>query len=215
MIFVRSNLFSHRCAYSSMDLYFAVKSRITILLLIGTILTSMVLSVVTTNPVQAETGKGKDIFKVILTIFGIDKSRGDVVAIVAVNNGEASKVKFLDINAFLAPSNLTTLSPSTINPAAGSDIIEYVATFPNVTVDAGEEYKACVLPVKDLELTCKIGNNSPASRPEFVDLSLNATGGIEQVTIEEGDSEDDAEGDDEDGGGDGDDEISPSVPSTG
>jgi hypothetical protein len=215
MIFVRSNLFSHKCAYSSMDLYFAVKSRITILLLIGTILTSMVLSVVTTNPVQAETGKGKDIFKVILTIFGVDKSRGDVVAIVAVNNGEASKVKFLEINAFLAPSNLTTLSPSTINPAAGSDIIEYVATFPNVTVDAGEEYKACVLPVKDLELTCKIGNNSPASRPEFVDLPLNATGGIEQVTIEEGDSEDDAEGDDEDGGGDGDDEISPSVPSTG
>jgi hypothetical protein len=197
-----------------MDLYFAVKRRITILLLIGTILTSMVLSVVTTNPVQAETGKGKDIFKVILTIFGVDKSRGDVVAIVAVNNGEASKVKFLDINAFLAPSNLTTLSP-TINPAAGSDIIEYVATFPNVTVDAGEEYKACVLPVKDLELTCKIGNNSPASRPEFVDLSLNATGGIEQVTIEKGNSEDDAEGDDEDGGGDGDDEISPSVPSTG
>ena len=198
-----------------MDLYFAVKRRITILLLIGTILTSMVLSVVTTNPVHAETGKGKDIFKVILTIFGVDKSRGDVVAIVAVNNGEASKVKFLDINAFLAPSNLTTLSPTTINPAAGSDIIEYVATFPNVTVDAGEEYKACVLPVKDLELICKIGNNSPASRPEFVDLSLNATGGIEQVTIEKGNSEDDAEGDDEDGGGDGDDEISPSVPSTG
>jgi hypothetical protein len=197
-----------------MDLYFAVKSRISVLLLIGTILTSMVLSVVSTNPVQAETGKGKDIFKLILTIFGVDKSRGDVVAIVAVNNGEASKVKFLDINAFLAPSNLTTLSPSTINPAAGSDIIEYVATFPNITVDAGEEYKACVLPVKDLELTCKIGNNSPASRPEFVDLSLNVTGGTEQVTIG-GDSEDDAEGDDEDGGGDGDDEISPSVPSTG
>jgi hypothetical protein len=198
-----------------MDLYFAVKSRITILLLIGTILTSMVLSVVTANPVQAETGKGEDIFKVIMTIFGVDKSRGDVVAIVAVNNGEASKVKFLDTDLLLATSsNLTTLTPSTTNPAAGSDIIEYVATFPNVTVDAGKEYKACVLPVKDLELNCKIGNNSPASRPEFVDLSLNATDGIEQVTIEEGDSEDDADGDDGDGG-DGDDDISPSVPSTG
>ena len=117
MIFVRSNLFSHRCAYSSMDLYFAVKSRITILLLIGTILTSMVLSVVTTNPVQAETGKGEDVFKVIMTIFGVDKSRGDVVAIVAVNNGEASKVKFLDTDLLLATSsNLTTLAPSTTNP---------------------------------------------------------------------------------------------------
>ena len=52
------------------------------------------------------------------------------------------------------------------------------------------------MPVKVLELICKIGNNSPASRPEFVDLSLNATGGIEQVTVEEGDSEDDADGDD-------------------
>ena len=197
MIFVRSNLFSHRCAYSSMDLYFAVKSRITILLLIGTILTSMVLSVVTTNPVQAETGKGKDIFKVILTIFGIDKSRGDVVAIVAVNNGEASKVKFLDINAFLAPSNLTTLSPTTTNTAAGSDIIEYVATFPNVTVDAGEEYKACVLPVKDLEMICTTGNNSPASRPEFVDLSLNATSDIERAEEgdESGDEDNEEEGD--------------------
>ena len=190
-----------------MDLYFALKRRITILLLIGTILTSMVLSVVTTNPVHAETGKGKDIFKVILTIFGVDKSGGDVVAIVAVNKGEASKVKFLDINAFLAPSNLTTLSPSTINPAAGSDIIEYVATFPNVTVDAGEEYKACVLPVKDLEIICTTGNNSPASRPEFVDLSLNATSDIEQLSTEDGDSGD--EDNEEDG------DSSPSIPPTG
>jgi hypothetical protein len=58
-----------------------------------------------------------------------------------------------------ASSNLTTLAPS------------------------------ITIPVKDLELICKIGKNSPASRPEFVDLSLNATGGIEQVTMVEGDSE--------------------------
>ena len=43
---------------------------------------------------------------------------------------------------------------------------------------------------KDLELVCKTGNNSPASRPEFVDLSLNATAGIEPLsTEEEGNSE--------------------------
>ena len=53
------------------------------------------------NPVQAET-KEEDIFKVILTIFGIDKSKGDVVAMVTVNNGESSKVKFLNTNAFLS-----------------------------------------------------------------------------------------------------------------
>jgi hypothetical protein len=43
----------------------------------------------------------EDIFKVILTIFGTNKSKGEVVTIVTVNNGEASKVKFLDADAFL------------------------------------------------------------------------------------------------------------------
>ena len=40
-----------------------------------------------------------DIFKVIMTLFGIDKSKGDVIAIVTVNNGETSRVKFLDAEA--------------------------------------------------------------------------------------------------------------------
>jgi hypothetical protein len=182
--------------------FYDIKSRIAILF-IGALVTSMG---VTANPVQAETGKGEDIFKVILTIFGVEKSKGDVVAMVTVNNGEASKVKFLDTDAFLAPSNLTQ-GPSTTNPAAGSAIIEYVATFPNITVNTGEEYKACVLPVKDLAMICTTGNNSPASRPEFVDLSLNATSDIEQLSTEDSD---------EDSGEDGDNgDLSPGIPPTG
>jgi hypothetical protein len=109
-------------------------------------------------PAKAETGQGEDIFRVIMTIFGVDKSKGDVVAIVTVNNGEASKVRFLDSDT-----------------AASGGIIEYVSTFPNVTVNSGEQYQACVLPVKTLEPICTTGNNSPAARPEFVDISLNAT----------------------------------------
>jgi hypothetical protein len=80
------------------------------------------------------------------------------------------------------------LSPSTTNPTAGSNVIEYVATFSNVTVDAGEEYKACVLPIK--EIICTRGNNSPTSRPEIVDLSLNGTSDIDQLSTEDGDSGD-------------------------
>jgi hypothetical protein len=186
--------------------FYDIKSRIAILF-IGALVTSIG---VTANPVQAETGKGEDIFKVILTIFGVEKSKGDVVAMVTVNNGEASKVKFLDTDAFLAPSNLNTLSPSITNPAAGSAIIEYVATFPNVTVNTGEEYKACVLPVKDLEMICTTGNNSPASRPEFVDLSLNATSDIEQLSTEDSDSGDEDSGEDGDNG-----DLSPGIPPTG
>jgi hypothetical protein len=43
------------------------------------------------------------------------------------------------------------------------------------------------LTTKDLELICSTGNNSPANRPEFVDISLNATAGgsVEQTGIEE------------------------------
>src|SRR5918997_1869112 len=142
----------------------------------------------TVTPIQAETGKGEDIFKVIMTIFEVDKSKGDIVAIVTANNGEASKVKFLDIDALLTSSNLTSSTPSTTNPMAGG-IIEYVATFPNVTVNTGAEYEACVMPTKGLELTCTTGNNSPAARPEFVDISLNATGTTEESVTEEDESE--------------------------
>jgi hypothetical protein len=132
----------------------------------------------TTSPIQAETGKGEDIFKVIMTIFGIDKSKGDVIAIVTANNGEASRVKFLDSEApYVVPLNST---------AGDSHLVEYVATFPNVTVNAGDSYKACVLTTKNLDLICNTGLNSPASRPEFVDISLNSTTISDDGPVEEG-----------------------------
>src|SRR5215217_8930102 len=71
-------------------------------------------------------------------------------------------------------TNLSSPAPSTVNPPTAG-IIEYVATFPNVTVNSGAEYKACVVTTKDLDLICKTGHNSPASRPEFSDISLNET----------------------------------------
>jgi hypothetical protein len=151
-----------------------------ILLLIGAILTISI----AIHQALAETGQGDDVFRVIMTIFEADKSKGDVVVIVTTNNGEASKVKFLDTEVLLTSSNLTSSTPSTTNPVAGG-IIEYVATFPNVTVNTGAEYKACVVTTTGLELTCTTGNNSPAARPEFVDISLNATVATEEPATEE------------------------------
>jgi hypothetical protein len=142
------------------------------------------------NPILAETGKGEDIFRVIMTIFGVDRSKGDVVAIVTTNNGEASRVKFLDSEAlYVVPLNASE---------GGGHLIEYVATFPNLTVNAGEEYKGCVLTTKDLNPICSTGQNSPASRPEFIDISLNATTtDTQQEATEEGDA---IENDDENEG---------------
>ena len=134
------------------------------------------------NPILAETGKGEDIFRVIMTIFGVDRSKGDLIAIVTTNNGEASRVKFLDSEApYVVPLNASAVDSELL--------VEYVATFPNVTVNTGEEYKACVLTTKDLNPICSTGQNSPASRPEFIDISLNATTtDTQQEATEEGDA---------------------------
>lgn len=145
------------------------------------ILTSVIAAPLLNQPAPAETGKGADVFKVIMTIFDVDESKGDVVAIVTADN-DVAKVKLFDaLGPEVVPINASE---------GGGHFIEYVATFPNVTVNPGDEYKACVATVKNLELVCKIGNNSPAARPEFVDLSLNtsSSSGSEQVTTEEGDS---------------------------
>ena len=158
------------------------------------------------NSVQAETGKGDDIFKVIMTIFGVDESKGDVVAIVTAKD-EQAKVKLFDASGpAVVPLNASE---------GGGHLIEYVATFPNLTVNSGDEYKACVATVKNLELICKSGNNSPAARPEFVDLSLNTTGSnVEQVTVEEEDSGEEEVGD-ETSEPEEENNVSPSMPPAG
>lgn len=173
------------------------------------ILTSLVVSGITASPVQAETGQGTDIFKVIMTIFGVDESKGDVIAIVTAKD-EAARVKLFDaLGPEVVPLNASE---------GGGHLIEYVATFPNLTINPGEGYKACISTVKNLELNCKTGNNSPASRPEFVDLSLNASGSddddVEQVVAANEDSGNGEEEDNMNAAGE-DNGLSPGIPNMG
>jgi hypothetical protein len=196
-----------------------IQDGITVMTLLAVILTSLVVSGITASPVQAETGQGTDIFKVIMTIFGVDESKGDVIAIVTAKD-EAARVKLFDaLGPEVVPLNASE---------GGGHLIEYVATFPNLTINSGEGYKACISTVEDLELLCKTGNNSPASRPEFVDLSLNAStsddADIDQVaaTNEEdsgnGEGKDNANAADEDDNANAADEdngLSPGIPSMG
>ena len=174
----------------------------------GVILTSLVVSGIT-SPVQAETGQGTDIFKVIMTIFGVDESKGDVIAIVTAKD-EAARVKLFDaLGPEVVPLNASE---------GGGHLIEYVATFPNLTINPGEGYKACISTVKNLELNCKTGNNSPASRPEFVDLSLNASGSddddVEQVVAANEDSGN-GEGEDNANAAGKDNGLPPGIPNMG
>ena len=191
-----------------------IQNRIIVLSLslIGIILASTVVVVITISPAQAETGQGDDVFRVIMTIFGVDESKGDVIA-VGTAKDQIARVKLFDASGpEVVPLNASE---------GGGHLIEYIATFPNVTVNSGDGYKACIDTVKDLELTCKTGQNSPAARPEFVDLSLNATGdGVQQATVEEEGEEEVADEADGDGEEEGEEEgeandVSPGVPPTG
>lgn len=102
----------------------------------------------------------KDVFKVIMTVQGLNHNTGDIVTIVSVN-GE-SRVKLFDDSKTYIHS---------VNASDGTGgLVEYVATFPNMTVDVSEEYKVCALTIKDSKLICESGTNSPALRPEFKDL---------------------------------------------
>jgi hypothetical protein len=96
-----------------------------------------------------------------MTVQGLDHNTGDIVTIVSVN-GE-SRVKLFDDSKTYVNS---------VKADGTGGLIEYVATFPNMTVKNGDVYKACALTIKDSNLICETGTNSPALRPEFKDLYI-------------------------------------------
>jgi hypothetical protein len=109
---------------------------------------------------EVEGQSRQDIFKVIMTVNGLNPKSGDVITLVTVNGITKSKL-FDDSKTYL--SSLNTDKPT---------VIEYISTFPNITVKVNEEYKACALFVKSSGLICQTGKNSPALRPEIVDIFI-------------------------------------------
>lgn len=129
------------------------------------IVTSFIFTIVLVNvnllvKATAETGVGKDVFKVIVTLFDITNSTKDITTIVNVK--DQTKVKVFNAE----------------NPESEvEDKVSYTMTFPNLTVDDGDPYSVCTVSVEDFELHCIEGNNSPLNRPEFVDIDVAGGGG--------------------------------------
>lgn len=129
------------------------------------IVTSFIFTIVLVNAnllakATAETGVGKDVFKVIVTLFDITNSTKDITTIVNVK--DQTKVKVFNAE----------------NPESEvEDKVSYTMTFPNLTVDDGEPYSVCTVSAEDFELNCIEGNNSPLNRPEFVDIDVAGGGG--------------------------------------
>ncbi len=135
--------------------------------LLGLIATTTVLNTTTIDALAQTTAakepsEKKDIFKVIMTVQGLDHNSGDIVTMVSVN-GESRVKLFDDAKTYI----------HSLNASDGTGgLIEYTATFPNMTVNVGDEYKVCALALQDSNLICQTGNNSPALRPEFIDLYM-------------------------------------------
>jgi len=103
--------------------------------------------------VMAESGIGKDVFKIVVNLFGFTDSTKDIITIAKV--GDQTKVK------------LHNAGNST------SDKVSYVFTFPGLTVEDGQRYAVCTMSTENFILKCQHGQNSPFNRPEFVDINVS------------------------------------------
>lgn len=122
--------------------------------------------------VTAETGVGKDVFKVIVTLFNITNSTKDITTMVNVK--DQTKVKIFNAEN---PESLV------------EDKVSYTMTFTNLIVNDGDPDTVCTVSVENFVLNCVEGNNSPIGRPEFVDIDVSG-GSSTQGDQEEGSSED-------------------------
>ena len=130
------------------------KYAISSIILSGLIFCSVLPS--TTTKAAAETGIGKDVFKVVVTLYDITNSTKDIVTIVKV--GDQIKTKVFNPQD---PKN------------EGMDKVSYTITFPNLAVADGEAYKVCTVSAENLKMKCQDGKNSPLNRPEFVDVKVS------------------------------------------
>jgi hypothetical protein len=126
------------------------------LALISGLVFSFLFGNISISKVMAESGVGNDVFKVLVSLYGITNSTKDIVTIAHV--GGQAKVKLF------SPEDPKT---------EGSDKVSYVFTFPGLSVEDGERYNVCTVGAADLKLKCEHGNNSPLNRPEFVDINVS------------------------------------------
>ena len=127
-----------------------------------TLVGALIISVIFTNAslfgsVKAESGVGKDVFKVVVTLFGITNSTKDVLTLVNVE--DQTKLKLFNAED---PVN------------QGQDKVSYTMTFPGIEVQDGDPYTVCTMTTDNFKLECDKGDNSPLNRPEFVDINVGS-----------------------------------------
>jgi len=133
-----------------------MKSRFFTLAILLTLMFGFLFGNIAPARVMAESGVGKDVFKIVVSLYGITDSTRDIITI--ANVGDQTKVKLYNAG------NATTGS---------SDKVSYVFSFPALTVEDGERYNVCTMSTQNFNLKCEHAQNSPFNRPEFVDINVS------------------------------------------
>ena len=94
----------------------------------------------------------KDVFRVGVTLFGINNETGNVFSFVIVNNLSAGR--------FFNATNEDMTSDN-------DGVVESVLSFHNRTIPNGTMYTACNIILEKPMLNCSKGFNSPSIRTEF------------------------------------------------
>jgi hypothetical protein len=159
----------------------ATKNRpVAIITVIAIVITMLVQSSLHVGYAQTMTAKEKkDVFKVIVTLFGVEPTTGNIVTFVTIDN--MSNVKAFDAAKYYIPIDTTESSNYAVNATRGSSngiegsgIVELNLAFPNATsIKSGDEFRVCSMVLKDLRMTCETGTNTAALRAENVDMHLD------------------------------------------
>ncbi len=97
-------------------------------------------------------------FSFLLTLYRIDSSTGQVAVV-----GKAQNVtRFTVFNA----------TDHDAKDGNSNGITDIIVRFPNMTLNAGEQFQACVLVVKDLKNICNTSYKEPGSRGDHVNISV-------------------------------------------
>jgi hypothetical protein len=98
------------------------------------------------NNAHAETGIGKDVFKVVVSVFGANKEIGDILALVTVN--ENSKAKLFDLHSMSPP-------PVNASTTQNENVIEFVWFFLKSML-IRDHYRSCVItPIQCINIVKK------------------------------------------------------------
>jgi hypothetical protein len=106
-----------------------------------------------------ETQTTTEPFVVVIATKGIDSSTGYILNWVTANN--------ITIPLLL---NASTVD---LEDDAKDGVVEASITLPNSTVSTGDNFRACIIVLKNEDLMCDTGFDSPSGRAEFVSFLLS------------------------------------------